>query len=42
MPICAQRAPVPIARDGGGHVECHLYDEALAATPQRQAAGDAS
>jgi peptide/nickel transport system ATP-binding protein len=41
MPICGQRAPVPIARDGEGHVECHLYDEAHAAPPRRQAAGDA-
>ena len=25
MPSCSQLAPVPVARDSGGEVECHLY-----------------
>jgi peptide/nickel transport system ATP-binding protein len=30
MPVCSRTAPRPIARAVGGHVECHLYDEAPA------------
>jgi len=42
LPVCKERAPLPIARDEGGHVECHLYDGVHAPPPQRQASLAAS
>ena len=36
LPICQERAPLPIAREGGGHVECHLYDGVHTAPAERQ------